>query len=140
MARRLTGHREDAEDLVQETLLRVMARPRALRDGDELRYLMRALRNTHVSHQRTRRRRPVLVALSEGLASARPEPAEAAEAGVTLAVVAALPEDARRVVVAVDLLGLSYREAASALGVPEGTVMSRLSRARRRLESSLVAA
>ena len=49
----LTGSREDAEDLVQETYARVLARPRLLRNDDDLGYLLRALRNTFLTQKRT---------------------------------------------------------------------------------------
>ena len=53
----LTGSREDAEDLVQETYARVLARPRMLRNEDDLGYLLRSLRNTFLNQKRTERRR-----------------------------------------------------------------------------------
>jgi RNA polymerase sigma-70 factor, ECF subfamily len=138
-ARRLTRHREDAEDLVQETCARILAKPRVLRGEEDVGYLMRALRNTHLAQQRTRQRRPVLVPLVDDPASGAGGPHAALEAREALSAVAALPEAARRVVTAVDVLGLSYGETARALGVPEGTVMSRLSRARGRVALSLSA-
>src|SRR3954465_15408946 len=54
----LCGSRECAEDLVQDTYVRVLARPRWLRHDDDLGYLLRALRNTFISRQRAARRRP----------------------------------------------------------------------------------
>ena len=53
----LSGSREDAEDLVQETYARVLARPRFLRNEDDLGYLLRALRNTFLNQKRTESRR-----------------------------------------------------------------------------------
>src|SRR4051812_31104947 len=55
----MCGKREDAEDLVQETYARVLARPRWLRNNDDLGYLLRALRNTHIARARSAGRRPV---------------------------------------------------------------------------------
>ena len=52
----LCGSREDAEDLVQETYARVLARPRLLRNDDDLGYLLRALRNTFLTQKRTESR------------------------------------------------------------------------------------
>jgi RNA polymerase sigma-70 factor (ECF subfamily) len=139
----LSGSREDAEDLVQETYARVLARPRLLRNEDDLGYLLRALRNTFLSHIRSETRRVRPLPLPEEL-DAIPdphatEPQVAVEAGELYAAVAALPEDFRDVLVAVDVTGLSYKETAKALRVREGTVMSRLYRARqqivRRLDS-----
>src|SRR5436309_12001190 len=75
----LCGSREDAEDLVQETFLRVMRKPRLLRSEDDLGYLLRVLRNTFVSQYRSSTRRPQTVALPEDLdlvedrGAARPE-------------------------------------------------------------------
>ena len=136
------GSREDAEDLVQETYARVLARPRWLRKEDDLGYLLRALRNTFFNQKRAERRRLRSDPLPEQLdlvadPHAR-EPQAAVEAGELYAAVAALPDDFRDVLVAVDITGLSYREAAEVLRIREGTVMSRLYRARqqvvRRLE------
>src|SRR4051795_10030459 len=59
-ARGMTRTREDAEDLVQDTLVKVLARPRRVGPAGAGPYLHRALRNTHVSALRTRDRRPVL--------------------------------------------------------------------------------
>src|SRR5919201_3702370 len=61
----------EAEDLVQETFARVLARPRLLRRDDELGYLMRALRNTFFSQVRTAGRRPQIAPEEEGERSAR---------------------------------------------------------------------
>lgn len=131
----LCGSREDAEDLVQETFARVLAKPRILRREDDLAYLLRALRNVFLSSRRTESRRPRTGPLpEEGLLAERragSDPQAAYEAREVYAAVAALPDDFRDVLVAVDVAGLSYKEAAKALGAPEGTVMSRLYRARR---------
>src|SRR2546423_15476344 len=62
----MCGSREDAEDLVQETYARVLARPRWLRGEDDLGYLLRVLRNTHISRRRAAGRRPVSVPFAEG--------------------------------------------------------------------------
>jgi RNA polymerase sigma-70 factor, ECF subfamily len=105
----LCGSREDAEDLVQETFTRVLARPRMIR-GDERGYLMRALRNTFYSRLRTASRRP--------------------QTGPTL-------DDVRMALVAVDILGLSYGEAAKALDTREATITTRLYRARQRIARQL---
>jgi len=138
----LCGSRTDAEDLVQETFARVLARPRILRGEDELAYLMRVLHNTFLSARRTASRRPVVVATAiDDLAlpdagSAR-EPQAAYEASEVLGVIAALPEDFRLALVAVDIVGLSYREAARALGTGEATITSRLYRARQQVAGAL---
>jgi RNA polymerase sigma-70 factor (ECF subfamily) len=127
----------DAEDLVQETFARVFARPRRLRCDDELPYLLQAMRNTYLTGLRTRARRPQTVELpaeaSETLRSPRAEPEAAFEQRELLATIAALPPPFRDALVAIDLVGLSYREAALLLGVPEATITTRLHRARQRV-------
>lgn len=129
----MTGSREDAEDLVQETCARVLARPRLLRSDSDIAYLLGVLRNTFFS-SRTRRRVDVpLDDIAEPAAPAHASPEAALQARRTMEAIAALPEDFRDVLVAVDVVGLSYREAAGALGIREGTVMSRLYRARSRV-------
>jgi RNA polymerase sigma-70 factor, ECF subfamily len=133
----LAGSREDAEDLVQATYAHVLSRPRLLRNDDDLGYLLRALRNTFLTQKRTASRRLRPDPLPEQLdLVADPhsrEPHAALEAGELYAAVAALPDDFRDVLVAVDITGLSYKETAQALRVPVGTVMSRLYRARQQV-------
>jgi RNA polymerase sigma-70 factor (ECF subfamily) len=139
-ARAWTRSREEAEDLVQETYARVLARPRLLHREDELGYLLRALRNTLISRLRAERRRPVTTELADESAlgsRARDDPAEATETNQVFAAIAELPEEFRDALVAVDVAGLSYPEAARALGVPEGTLTSRLFRARDRVARRL---
>jgi RNA polymerase sigma-70 factor, ECF subfamily len=130
----LSGSREDAEDLVQETYARVFAKPRLLRNEDDLGYLLRALRNTFLLGKRTEGRRPRTQPFPEDLEPAggrRPE-AEL-ETREVFAAIARLPQDFRDVLVAVDVAGLSYDETARALRIAQGTVMSRLYRARRQV-------
>ena len=140
-ARALCGSREDAEDLVQETLARVLAKPRFLRREDDLAYLLRAMRNVFLTQRRTESRRPRTVPLPEEglLADRRPsgDPAAVYATREVYAAVAALPDEFRDVRVAVDVAGLSYKEAAKALGIREGTVMSRLHRGRGRVVRAL---
>jgi RNA polymerase sigma-70 factor (ECF subfamily) len=118
----------------------VLAKPRLLRGEDELGYLLRALRNTWISRHRAEQRRPVTTELVEDLAGGSrtsDDPAEATEQRQVYAAIAELPEEFRDALVAVDVAGLSYPEAARALGVPEGTVTSRLFRARDRVARTL---
>jgi len=141
-ARAWTRSREEAEDLVQETYARVLARPRLLRNEDELGYLLRALRNTLVSQIRARERRPRTTELADDTvagARASDDPAQAAEQQEAYAAIAELEDDYRDALVAVDIAGLSYEEAARTLGVPEGTLTSRLFRARDRVARRLSA-
>lgn len=137
----LCGSHADAEDLVQETYVQVLRKPRLLRSDDDLGYLMRVLRNAYYSRYRSEARRPRDSPLDEHeeLVEARPlaQPAAAAETSEVIAAVAALPEPYRETVAAVDLAGLSYKEAARALRTREGTVMSRLSRGREQIADAL---
>jgi RNA polymerase sigma-70 factor (ECF subfamily) len=137
----LCGSREDAEDLVQETFARVLSRRRVLRGDDELYYLMRVLRNTFLTGRRTAGRRPVTVATLEDVVTEDPKPMgrpeRALEVQEVYATIAELPEDFRMAIVAVDVLGLSYREAARALNVREATITTRLFRARKQVATQL---
>ena len=137
----LCGSREDAEDLVQETFARVLARPRFVRGDDDLGYLLVALRNTFFNRKRTEGRRPATVPMPEHFEFAESrtlgDPVAALDAQEVYGAVSALPEPQREVLVAVDVAGLSYDEAARALRIPVGTVMSRLHRARARIVHAL---
>jgi RNA polymerase sigma-70 factor (ECF subfamily) len=137
----LTGSRQEADDLVQETYARVLARTRLLRNDDDLGYLLRALRHTFLTQRRNESRRVQTRPLPDDLGTrADPhvrDPQVAVEATELYAAVAALPEDYRDVLVAVDITGLSYKETGRALRIPIGTVMSRLYRARRQVVSTI---
>jgi RNA polymerase sigma-70 factor (ECF subfamily) len=139
----LTGVREDAEDLVQETYERVLRRPREIaREEDALPYLLGVLRNTWVDTVRARARRPAAPLDAEAAErieapAASSSPVERLAAREVFAVVAGLPDEFRDVLAAVDVAGLSYAEAAQSLDLPVGTVMSRLSRGRRRVAEAL---
>jgi RNA polymerase sigma-70 factor (ECF subfamily) len=98
------------------------------------------MRNTLVSQRRAASRRPQTTPLVDELAvgaRASDDPAEAAESRQVYAAIRELPEEFRDALIAVDIVGLSYREAARALGVREGTVTSRLFRARDRVAGHL---
>jgi RNA polymerase sigma-70 factor, ECF subfamily len=137
----LCGAREDAEDLVQETFARVLSRPRVLHGEDDLYYLMRVLRNTFLTSRRTAGRRPVTVATLEDITTVDPKPMGRPEQAIEIqelyATIADLPEDFRMALVAVDVVGLSYREAARALHVREATITTRLFRARNQVVKRL---
>lgn len=137
----MCGSREDAEDLVQDTCARVLAKRRTI-DGEELPYLLQVLRNCFVSSLRARDRRPRTAPIEDVgerqlTAPASQAPAARVAAREVFAAIAALPEDYRDAVAAVDVAGLSYAEAATALGVPQGTIMSRLYRGRSRVAGAL---
>ncbi len=136
----LCGSSTDAEDLVQETFARVLSRPRFVRRGGERAYLMRVLRNIWIDFARARAARvePIGGEAVEWVADDGSDPS-----GVTLDVRLAydgmreLPEHQREAIAAVDVLGLSYKEAARALSIRQGTLMSRLARARDRVATHM---
>jgi RNA polymerase sigma-70 factor (ECF subfamily) len=138
----LCGSREDAEDLVQETFARVLARPRVLRGGEDLYYLMRVLRNTFLAGRRAASRRPLTAATLDDVVAEDPSgttrPQPALEIREVYATIAELPDRFRLAIVTVDVLGLSYREASLALKVPEETITTRLFRARKRVAARVL--
>jgi RNA polymerase sigma-70 factor, ECF subfamily len=142
-ARALCGSREEAEDLVQETFARVLGRPRTLSADSDIAYLLRALRNTFVSTRRTASRRPQTEPRPDRLELVEDQRAIGAEASTdaaeVYAAISVLPDDFREALVAIDVVGLSYREAARALGVREATITTRLHRARRRVARTVLA-
>lgn len=139
-ARALTGNHADADDLVQEVYLTLLRRPRRLTGGSEAAYLMTMLRNAQVDRYRAAARRPT-VPLEEAAEPVDPRsglrPDRALENREVIDAVHALASPFRETVVAVDVVGLSYKEAGTALGVPVGTVMSRLARGRQRVIGAL---
>ncbi|HYZ81856.1 MAG TPA: RNA polymerase sigma factor [Solirubrobacteraceae bacterium] len=140
----MCGSREDAEDLVQETYAHVLRKPRRLRSDDDLGYLLRVLRNTFFSARRAAARRAQTTPLPDDLDLLEDRGAVRAESRVEVAevlgAISALPGDFRDTVVAIDVIGLSYREAARLLDVGEATITTRLHRARRRLVRELAVA
>ncbi|MBM3356329.1 MAG: RNA polymerase sigma factor [Betaproteobacteria bacterium] len=134
-ARALTGEREAADDLVQDTLERAWAKRHLWRRGSDLRaWLFTVMHNVFINQVRGRRPGPH-VAL-DGEAMELPERAVQAdrlEIRDLEAALKLLPGEQREVLLLVALEELSYQETADALGIPVGTVMSRLSRARERL-------
>ncbi|MBW3669189.1 MAG: sigma-70 family RNA polymerase sigma factor [Actinobacteria bacterium] len=148
VARTLVPRPADAEDLVQDTLLRAFRSIESFDGRHPRAWLLTIMRNAEMN--RTRRRRPELlddpdsaerVGHEENLA-ASPEAAIVGETfdAVVVESLDALPDRFRRVVVLVDVDGLTYAEAAHLIGVPVGTVMSRLHRARTRIRERLAAA
>jgi len=137
----LCGSREDAEDLVQETYARVLQKPRMLRSEEDLGYLLRVLRNTHFSRLRAAARRPRPDPLPDELDRIEDRNVKGPEAALhsqeLYTLIAGLPDPFREALVAIDVVGLSYREAARALRVREATITTRLYRARQRLAQSL---
>ena len=140
----MCGSSDEAEDLVQETFARVLARPRLLRSGDDL-GLPRAGAAQHdgCSGRRADGRRPRTVSMAEGhepaAAGADARLEEMAEVREVFAAIAALPPDFRDALVAVNVVGLSYAEAGRLLGAKEATITSRLHRARRQVTGTMAA-
>lgn len=145
VAMSLTRNAADAEDLVQDTLLRAYGAVERFDGRYPRAWLLTIMRNAQVN--RVRRRRPELLRDPEAgerlLESQTPHDSaehdalrDAFDAQVERAL-EELPDKFRRVVGLVDLEGLSYQEAADRLGVPIGTIMSRLHRARQRIRGRL---
>jgi RNA polymerase sigma-70 factor (ECF subfamily) len=133
-ARALTGGDAEADDLVQDCLERAIGRIEQWRDGESPRkWLFSILHNIYVDGVRRRVRRPAHVGLDNvGLAQSTP----AASVGMAYDLDAALRQlssEQRQCVLLIGLEGLSYAETAEILGIPVGTVMSRLARGRDRL-------
>ncbi len=127
---------------MQETYARVLRRPRRLRRGGELAYLLRVLRNTWydtVTSPARRRVQAMPVEELEFVVDPRADLDELLDARAAYAAIAALSAPLRETIVAVDIVGLSYREAAHALRTREGTITSRLYRARLQIANALEA-
>jgi RNA polymerase sigma-70 factor (ECF subfamily) len=143
VAYRLTGNREDAEDLVQEVLLRVRRGLETYQPGSMEGWLSRIATNAFLDDVRRRKRRP------EDLLPEDPDwvlpPSSAADEALAAevlpddiqAALAGLPEDFRAAVVLCDVVGLSYQDIGESLGVPVGTVRSRIHRGRAMLRKAL---
>jgi RNA polymerase sigma-70 factor (ECF subfamily) len=144
LARWLLRSDSDAEDVVQESCLRAYEHLDELRGADARRWLLAIVRNSAYSALRKRRAQPGALSLDDLFDDAsslgsQPGAETAALESISLqelrAAIDRLPHEFREVVVLRDLEELSYLEIAGVIGAPVGTVMSRLSRARRRLRS-----
>lgn len=141
---RLTGNADDAQDLVQEVLLRVRRGLATYRPGSMEGWLSRIATNVFLDEMRRRGRRP-LQSLPVDLELAAPPapPADLALAAEVLdddiqAALSRLPEEYRAAVVLCDVVGLSYAEIAESLGIASGTVRSRIHRGRALLRDALM--
>ncbi len=151
-ALRMTRNPADAEDLVQETYLRAYRGFSGFEEGTNLRaWMYRILTNTFINSYRKKQREPVTVQeddldewyLYDKLGESGVEPSAEAEVIRSMPdedvqrALEALPEGFRLAVLLADVEGFSYKEIAEILGIPIGTVMSRLHRGRRALEKAL---
>ena len=137
-ARALVNDRASADDLVQDTLERAWAKLHLYRRGTDLRaWLFTVMHNVHVNKVRSAR-------ATDPLDDEMPELAQRAAQGDSLVVrdldraIARLPDEQRAVLLLVTLEEMSYDQVAHALGIPIGTVMSRLSRAREKLRAMML--
>ena len=137
-ARALVSDRASADDLVQDTLERAWAKLHLYRRGTDLRaWLFTVMHNVHVNRVRAAR-------VTDPLEDEMPELAQRAAQGDSLVVrdldraIARLPDEQRVVLLLVTLEEMSYDQVAHALGIPIGTVMSRLSRAREKLRAMML--
>ena len=150
LARWLTGNTHDAEDVVQEAFMRAFRFFDSFRGEDARTWLLKIVRNTYYTQLRRERAQPGSTEFDEefhslaeddatlpamGRADANPEAALARMEDLRLVdrALAELPVEYREALVLRELEDLSYKEIAAALNVPMGTVMSRLTRARRLL-------
>jgi RNA polymerase sigma-70 factor (ECF subfamily) len=139
----LLGDRARAEDLVQDCLERAWSRFHLWREGSNLRtWLFTIMHNLHANAARTASRRPQTVPIDESstVAPTRAMQEDGLELASIETALATLSDDQRQVILLVGLEEMSYHEAAAVLGVPIGTVMSRLHRGRERLRQLLTGA
>ena len=134
VAFRLSGNAGEAEDLVQETYVQAWQKIESLRDPNRMRSWMFAiLRNQHL--KRIRKKRPIATEEVQNIEDPRGpiEPANNA-ADVVQQALMQLEEDQRMPILLVSMEGMSAEEASGILGIPRGTVLSRMHRGRKRLK------
>ncbi len=134
-ARALLRDNERGEDLLQDSLERALSRRHLFLWPSNLRaWLFRIMRRVHLNNLRTARRRPLGLGLEDAASAAIPaDQIPHVEIMETLAAFDRLPIEQREVLLLIVVEGYSYRKAARMLGVPAGTVMSRIARAREQL-------
>jgi RNA polymerase sigma-70 factor, ECF subfamily len=145
LARWLLGSRADAEDVAQEAMLRAYRFFPGFRGGDVRAWVLQIVRNSCYSWMEKNRPMEFVVELDEQMHA---HPAPSPESAAVLSnqrehlarALASLPPRAREVLVLRELEGCSYKEIAEIAGIPIGTVMSTLARARERLQRTLTGA
>lgn len=148
VALRLTADPSQAEDLVQDTMLKAYRSWRQYRPGTNARgWLLTILRNTFINDYRRRKHEPIAMdleaaephAVYRSMQESDPEGTFFSQIvdDKVIEAIDALPTDFREVLVLSDIEGMSYGEIAETLGIPVGTVKSRLFRARRQLQAAL---
>lgn len=135
----LTGSAEDGDDLVQEALEKALLREGQFQVGSRLdSWMYKIMQNAWIDQKRSAaRRRDVIQPMNEDVVAVGEDGRDVFDARINLRqareAMTRLHPDERSVLALVSIEGLTYREAAETLGVPIGTVMSRLARARSRL-------
>jgi RNA polymerase sigma-70 factor (ECF subfamily) len=144
LARYLLRDEHDAQDAVQDAVLRALRYFESYREGDARAWLLAIVRNCCLSWYRRQRLQRASVSLADGdlvdLGASRETDARAiarSERAALQRALAALPIEFREVIVLREVQDLSYQEISDVVGVPIGTVMSRLSRGRKRLAEAL---
>jgi len=145
LARWLLRDPHEAEDALQDACLRAYSSLDRFRGGDGRAWLLTIVRNTCYSRMRQRRREPATEAFEDEAHGSTHDPADAnasawreAKGEMLREALERLPDEYREVVVLHEIEGLPYREIAVVAEIPIGTVMSRLARARRRLQAELL--
>lgn len=134
----LAGNRADAEDLVQECLTRAIAAAESWPGGPNLRrWLFRILHNVHVSDLRRRKVRTAYDSVTVTDVVQAPNQQAQLEARAVLDALAQLPEPQRQALTLIAIDGMRYEEAAAILGIPTGTLMSRLARGREAMRKAM---
>jgi RNA polymerase sigma-70 factor, ECF subfamily len=144
LARYLLRDEHDAQDVVQDAVLRALRYFEGYRDGDARAWLLTIVRNCCLTWQRRHRTDRLAVPFADEAAEQLSDPEQAdtlaierSERAVLERVLATLPTEFREVIVLREIEDLSYKEISEVVGVPIGTVMSRLARARKRLAAAL---
>jgi RNA polymerase sigma-70 factor (ECF subfamily) len=153
-ALRMTRSVEETEDLLQETYLKAFHHYERFEEGTNLKaWLFRIMKNTYINWYRKRRLQPIQLEfdeLQEGFEAQVPDDRRSEVPNPEAQIMAqqvdsevrdsllALPHDYKMAVLLVDLQGMSYQETADLLGIPVGTVMSRLYRGRKKMERALL--